>query len=153
MESMVCPDQGNLMSHPSHITLLSIVSCHIWSCILSLLVLFCLLHITCSLLVFVFQVLLSKFLLKTIHALHGEAGDVRKQRRVLVSAVAILCISHQLNMLNQFVATDCVLLAEILKLAASREADGDGGKCSAYNKLIRCNLGYTHIHIPLSLLF
>ena len=93
---------------------------------------------------------MSKFLLEIIPTLHRETGDVQKQGRVLVSAAAILCISHQLNMLNLFpTKDDCVLfvkIVEILKLAAFREADGSGGSCSAYNKLILCSLGYTHTH-------
>ena len=98
----------------------------------------------CSLILVAFQVLLNKFLLRTINTLHGETGDVQKQGKVLVSAVTILCIAHQLKILNQLVATDCVLFVEILKLAASRE--GDGSRCSAYKELIRCSLRYAHIH-------
>ena len=92
-----------------------------------------------------FQVL-RKFLLRIINVLHEETGDVQKQGRVLISGVTVLCIAHQLKALNQFVATECVSLVEILKLAASRGSDDTDSRCSPYNELLRHNVRYTHTY-------
>ena len=85
--------------------------------------------------------------MKGVDALQEELGGVRKQGRVLVSGVTVLYIFHQLITFNQFTATDCESLLEILKLAACEDGGNTGRNYSAYKELLLCSTRYTaYIH-------